>query len=209
MGKENIVDIKGGRYRYHYDPESQKTVYDGPVGSSPEIGEDEFNMAIARDPPATTVEGFRKMYPNLAQAIEEISLRKIEWRTGAIDPEDWMWEDDARRFPHFKSGWGEDITRGFLIMAEHSLQSLKEKSPAELRDIYATAGIDPNPVDEMERKMYIIDKSRPTFRGSLYDDFVGSEDVRGLVLADMDTGLMAAHRFIESLEKAPFLYDEV
>jgi len=46
MGKENIVTIKGGQYRYHYNPETRKTKYLGPVGSSPPISEEEFMAEI-------------------------------------------------------------------------------------------------------------------------------------------------------------------
>jgi len=44
--KETTVEIGGHRYRYHYDPDTQKTVYDGPVGSAPELSEAEFLKAI-------------------------------------------------------------------------------------------------------------------------------------------------------------------
>ena len=42
--KEHVVEIKGGRYRYHYDPELKRTVYDGPVGFSPPLTQDEFEQ---------------------------------------------------------------------------------------------------------------------------------------------------------------------
>jgi len=48
--KESIVQIGSGRYRYHYDPDTKATVYDGPVGSAPAISEAEFNMAVAVTP---------------------------------------------------------------------------------------------------------------------------------------------------------------
>jgi len=46
MPRGSIVQIGNHQYRYHYDPTSQKTIYDGPVGSAPEIGEEEFMDGI-------------------------------------------------------------------------------------------------------------------------------------------------------------------
>jgi hypothetical protein len=40
--KENVVQIKGGKYRYQYDPETGKTLYRGPVGDAPSISEQDF-----------------------------------------------------------------------------------------------------------------------------------------------------------------------
>ena len=45
MGKEHQVEIppgSGNRYRYAYDPERQATIYKGPVGEAPPIGEEDF-----------------------------------------------------------------------------------------------------------------------------------------------------------------------
>jgi len=45
MGKESIVEIppgSGNHYRYEYDESSGKTLYRGPVGDAPQIGEEEF-----------------------------------------------------------------------------------------------------------------------------------------------------------------------
>jgi hypothetical protein len=39
---DNIVEISGCKYRYSYDPETQATVYKGPVGASPALSESEF-----------------------------------------------------------------------------------------------------------------------------------------------------------------------
>jgi len=47
MGKESQVEINGHLYRYHYDEDTQKTVYDGPVGDAPTISEAEFMAAAA------------------------------------------------------------------------------------------------------------------------------------------------------------------
>ena len=46
MGKESQVEINGHLYRYEYV--DGKTVYRGPVGEAPEIGEQEFLAAMAR-----------------------------------------------------------------------------------------------------------------------------------------------------------------
>jgi hypothetical protein len=43
MGKISEVDIKGHRYRYHYNEESGSTEYLGPVGSAPAISEADFH----------------------------------------------------------------------------------------------------------------------------------------------------------------------
>jgi len=47
MPKEHTVEINGSFYRYAYDPSSQRTVYLGPVGSAPDLGEEQFFMAMA------------------------------------------------------------------------------------------------------------------------------------------------------------------
>ena len=60
MGKESIVTIKGGKYRYEYDPETQKTLYLGPVGDAPEIGEKDF-MRCLTDFESEKEKLFRKM----------------------------------------------------------------------------------------------------------------------------------------------------
>jgi hypothetical protein len=46
MGKQSIVEIPPGSknfYRYEYEEGSGKTLYKGPVGTSPQISESEFN----------------------------------------------------------------------------------------------------------------------------------------------------------------------
>jgi len=51
MPKESRVEIPSGSgnfYRYSYDPASRATIYLGPVGSSPDLGEEEFLDAIER-----------------------------------------------------------------------------------------------------------------------------------------------------------------
>jgi len=53
MGKESIVEIpegSGNFYRYDYDPDTQRTRYQGPVGDAPEIGESEFLVLIKQEP---------------------------------------------------------------------------------------------------------------------------------------------------------------
>ena len=45
--KEHTIEISNNFYRYRYDPSSQKTVYLGPVGSAPEIDEEQFLSAVA------------------------------------------------------------------------------------------------------------------------------------------------------------------
>lgn len=47
--KENIVRIKEGQYRYRYDPATKKTEYLGPVGSSPQISEEDFQRRFISD----------------------------------------------------------------------------------------------------------------------------------------------------------------
>ena len=44
--KDNIVEIRGNKYRYRYDPVSKKTHYVGPVGESPELDEWEFQKLL-------------------------------------------------------------------------------------------------------------------------------------------------------------------
>jgi len=47
--KENIVEIpegSGNRYKYAYDPGSKSTVYKGPVGSAPDITEEEWQRNL-------------------------------------------------------------------------------------------------------------------------------------------------------------------
>jgi hypothetical protein len=44
--KDNIVQIRGNKYRYRYDPVSKKTHYVGPVASSPELTEDDFQKLL-------------------------------------------------------------------------------------------------------------------------------------------------------------------
>jgi hypothetical protein len=49
MGKESIVEIpKGSGNFYRYEYEGSKTLYKGPVGDSPAIGEEEFFAGITR-----------------------------------------------------------------------------------------------------------------------------------------------------------------
>jgi len=50
MGKESVVEIppgSGNRYRYAYDPDTQKMRYMGPVGESPPIDEVTFQEGFA------------------------------------------------------------------------------------------------------------------------------------------------------------------
>jgi len=49
MPKESVVEIpsgSGNKYRYVYDHETGRTEYLGPVGSAPDLGEEEFLDAI-------------------------------------------------------------------------------------------------------------------------------------------------------------------
>jgi hypothetical protein len=46
--KENVVDIRGHKYRYAYDAESQKTTYLGPVGNAPALDEDMFKAIVTQ-----------------------------------------------------------------------------------------------------------------------------------------------------------------
>jgi len=51
MPKESVVEIpsgSGNKYRYEYSDGA--TVYRGPVGSAPELGEEEFNMLTVEMP---------------------------------------------------------------------------------------------------------------------------------------------------------------
>ena len=51
MGKESVVEIpagSGNRYRYEYS--EGKTLYRGPVGSAPELGEEHFMAALKQVP---------------------------------------------------------------------------------------------------------------------------------------------------------------
>jgi hypothetical protein len=57
--KENIVEIKGGKYRYAYDPETQDTVYRGPVGDAPALDIGEF-------------EEFMKTYKSKVYTAQEV-----------------------------------------------------------------------------------------------------------------------------------------
>jgi hypothetical protein len=55
MGKESQVEIPEGSgrfYRYEYDPDTQETQYRGPVGSAPNLSEEEF---LAHIPGASMV----------------------------------------------------------------------------------------------------------------------------------------------------------
>jgi hypothetical protein len=75
--KESVVDIKGHRYRYRYDPETKDTLYVGPVGDAPAISEGEF------------AESFNRM---------------IEWQQGriVIPKDDWV--DFKKRI---RNGWNK------------------------------------------------------------------------------------------------------
>ena len=48
MSDESVVIIKGHKYRYRYDYMTGKTIYLGPVGSAPDIGEEEFLSILKR-----------------------------------------------------------------------------------------------------------------------------------------------------------------
>jgi len=77
MSKENVVEIptgSGNRYRYIYDPETQKTLYLGPVGSAPAMAEQEFLSAI----PLSKVRGVkikRKFTDEQRKEVENIANR--------------------------------------------------------------------------------------------------------------------------------------
>ena len=42
MPPGSVVEIKGSKYRYSYDPETQQTVYQGPLGEAPALSEQDF-----------------------------------------------------------------------------------------------------------------------------------------------------------------------
>jgi len=70
MGRETIVEISGNRYRYAYDPERQATIYKGPVGEAPPIGEEEFLVwATSQEMPEIQVDDLTGDAKKYAQMI--------------------------------------------------------------------------------------------------------------------------------------------
>jgi len=75
MPKDSIVEIpsgSGNRYRYEYS--EGKTLYRGPVGDAPEIGEAEFNMVMSVQKP--------KDWPEMEHTIKEMirgDAKITEW----------------------------------------------------------------------------------------------------------------------------------
>jgi hypothetical protein len=68
MGKESVVTIGGHQYRYEYDGESGKTIYKGPVGSAPELGEAEFLSAVSE---SRKLEKFRNFVEQFVEGKRE------------------------------------------------------------------------------------------------------------------------------------------
>jgi hypothetical protein len=67
MAKESVVDIKGGLYKYIYDPESKKTTYLGPVGVAPALDEAEFMKLMA----------FEELDPRVVEVFDKRWEEKI------------------------------------------------------------------------------------------------------------------------------------
>lgn len=65
MGKESIVEIpKGSGHKYRYEYQDGQTVYKGPVGDSPELGEEQFLAELVH-----RVEE----WPEMESAIKDLS----------------------------------------------------------------------------------------------------------------------------------------
>ena len=73
--KENVVEIKGHKYRYIY--EDGETRYLGPVGSAPQISEAEFLLMMKRpESPPNTSKLKRRGAPNTTHQKIRGSLKK-------------------------------------------------------------------------------------------------------------------------------------
>jgi len=73
--KDTIVEIKGNRYRYQYDPGSKSMIYRGPVGSAPGITEEEFERwAIYRDDADLSPDEIEKFYDEMLKSEEDVGV---------------------------------------------------------------------------------------------------------------------------------------
>jgi len=71
---ESIVVIGSHQYRYSYNPDTGKTEYRGPVGSAPELKEEQF-MAIM---------DIQAAYKELSTPQKEALLKISTWRKDAV-----------------------------------------------------------------------------------------------------------------------------
>ena len=90
MPQENIVEIKGGRYRYHYDPDTKVTVYDGPVGDSPEIGEQEFLNGIRSEMYGVSSVGYASKLARIKDDRQHMDSN--DYPSNIVLPD--MWDND-------------------------------------------------------------------------------------------------------------------
>jgi len=92
--KESVVQIGGHRYRYVYDHETHATVYKGPVGSAPDLSEEEFltwmlfdainfpEPDVLEDEIYELVEG-EEITPE--EAMIELKKKYPEWRNWEVN----------------------------------------------------------------------------------------------------------------------------
>jgi len=79
VGKESIVVIKGGRYRYTYDADSQRMKYLGPVGDSSMLSEDEFmrEMSVLTKAQQRDVDFYNAVAAEINGLMTEYSVERI------------------------------------------------------------------------------------------------------------------------------------
>lgn len=110
MGKESVVEIKSGKYRYVYNEQTRATEYLGPVGNSPPLSEAEFLKIVAIALP---------QHAELADALEK---NLITLKPKFVDlEEDWEVEVDSE----------DDVT---TVEGEYGMRNLHGRIRIDIDD---------------------------------------------------------------------------
>jgi len=75
MGKETVVDISGHQYRYEYDEATKNTRYLGPVGSAPELSEEEFLVVTSK---RFNMSDFQERVTTLEREVYKYPIQRVD-----------------------------------------------------------------------------------------------------------------------------------
>jgi hypothetical protein len=184
----SVVEINGSHYRYGYDPDSQKTVYLGPLGDSPTLNEQEFLSFFSERPGefkgsskpmgvAMTKAQFKKRKALLDKMEKELVDSPMNFESLRDDEQwtmIWLYDDWLER---------EDKSRG--LMKETDSLDLYRLQEMGLVEVYVTVDLLPfdeynvlDPEELPESGWTVQLRERPTIKPSSFEVMLTSKAER-------------------------------
>jgi len=106
----SIVEIppgSGNKYRYEYNAETKATIYKGPVGTAPEMGEEEFMAAMVKSP--------EERYPGLFMDTDKDGIPNVDDTEPLVYGGGWVEEislaEEMRKILSHRDSYDEDLPK--------------------------------------------------------------------------------------------------